>query len=559
MDWGMRARARSQMHWDKYWSELETGQDFDILSEPICDTHWDPNSDPDLADFCGNSTLSQNTTTADGSNHLQLGADAVMQTESSDDQKAGTTPGLPPGDADPGYFFTQVLDHYTDPSPKGAAAENTTTFRQRYRINAQFYKPGGPLILFYGSSIPRFQDEPKPRPNNTSSDPVNDRRLKDDFIGMNARLGGARGRGVGGRAGIWGTASATQSNPRSTIDNRTNSTSTSSSSTGSSSNSNPSKDSSKTTSFNGEGRETEGLPLDLLKYLTVDQSIEDIVNFMDNFPATHPSFFDDSKKDPPRWILTGCSYGGNLAAWTRQRYPSKVFAAFASSAPLRSTLDFFEYSTSQTDVFGDKCASQLAHARDFLDGALLMTDDFMHQIDILDSRKSTDVKGEGEVTSDERDPISAGFTNTTTGPPYQWTREARRAAKLRVLSWFSPDFAKEYAMDGEEIHAAGWIWWTVASAVQYNAVVVPPTVKPTKTVVDVLCDTMALGYKDQILQNVDQKDAAQSQTQGAFETGDNPSIKDGDPLQAERGSSAFRYGTQLCPEPGRAGLAMADV
>ncbi|KAF9937575.1 hypothetical protein BGZ67_001086 [Mortierella alpina] len=487
MDWGMRARARNQVHWDKYWSELETGQEFDILS--------DLDLDPDLPG-CGrnSSTPSQNTTTADGNSHLQLGADTGMQADSSNEQKAGTTttPRLPPGDADPGYFFTQILDHYADPSPAGveaAAAENTTTFRQRYRINSQFYKP------------------------------VKDGRPKDDFTGMNARLGAARGRGVGGRAGVWGTASTTQSYSKSSAENQTNGA-----------------NGSTTTPFNGGGGEAEGLPLDLLKYLTVDQSIEDIMYFMDNFPETHPSFFDDNKDSPPRWILTGCSYGGNLAAWTRQRHPAKVFAAFASSAPLRSTLDFFEYSTSQTDVFGEKCASQLALARDFLDGALLMTDDFMHQMDILDCRKEKDVKSEGDSTPDEHDPLSCRFTNATTGPPpRQWTREARRAAKLRVLSWFSPDFANEYAVDGEEVHAAGWIWWTVASAVQYNAVVVPPTVKPTKTVVDVLCDTMALGYKDQVLQNVGQENAGQAQEEEALDAGNNSSTQEeGDPLQAVR-------------------------
>ncbi|KAF9574315.1 Thymus-specific serine protease [Mortierella alpina] len=558
MDWGMRARARNQVHWDKYWSELETGQEFDILS--------DLDLDPDLSDLSRNSTLSQNTTTtANGSSHLQLGADLVTQPESSNDPEpgaTGTTPGLPPGDKDPGYFFTQVLDHYPDPPPAGAPApaENTTTtFRQRYRINSQFYKPGGPLILwlpgesplhslflgrglsyelanatsglllalehrFYGSSIPRFQDAPKPRSNTTSSQPVKDKRPKDDFNGMNARLGGARGRGVGGRAGVWGTASATHSYSGSSAENKTNSAN----------GSNPSP-------VNGDGGEAEaeaeeGLPLDLLKYLTVDQSIEDIVNFMDNFPANHPSFFDGCKDHPPRWILTGCSYGGNLAAWTRQRHPSKVFAAFASSAPLRSTLDFFEYSTSQTDVFGEVCASQLAHARDFLDEALLMTDDFMYQMDLLDRRKAKDGKGKGEETLDEYDSVSPSFTSTTAESPHEWTREARRAAKLRVLSWFSPDFANEYAVDGEEIHAAGWIWWTVASAVQYNAVVVPPTVKPTKTVVDVLCDTMALGYKDIVLQKDKQEKTAHQHSQEGFETGGNgnSSTEEDDPLQAVR-------------------------
>lgn len=271
-----------------------------------------------------------------------------------------------------------------------------------------------------------------------------------------------------------------------------------------------------------DDEEKEGLPLDLLKYLNVDQSIEDIAYFIDLFPTLQPKLFPPGECDRVtttsnlRWILAGCSYGGNLAAWTRQRYTTKVFAAFASSAPVRSALDFFEYSTSQTDILGDKCSTQLGLARDFLDGALQMTDGFMQQMDAFD----LEIKQQGAPSPAESTAMpltmqehaqlaaetstfddSSASTATTTAPISgvgDDDKARRQAAKLRVLSWFSPDFAREYAAEGEEIHAAGWIWWTVASAVQYNAVVSPITVQPAKTAVDILCDAMNLAKVDEL-------------------------------------------------------------
>jgi hypothetical protein len=39
----------------------------------------------------------------------------------------------------------------------------------------------------------------------------------------------------------------------------------------------------------------------------------------------------------------GGSYPGNLAAWVRAKYPSKFYAAVASSAPIHAVLDFYQY------------------------------------------------------------------------------------------------------------------------------------------------------------------------------------------------------------------------
>ncbi|KAF9299415.1 hypothetical protein BGZ74_008926 [Mortierella antarctica] len=258
----------------------------------------------------------------------------------------------------------------------------------------------------------------------------------------------------------------------------------------------------------------DGLPLDLLKYLTVDQSIEDIAYFMDSFPKLQPAYFaqptpeaqtspinapnPNPRTNTTRWILAGCSYGGNLAAWTRQRYPNKVFAAFASSAPVRSALDFFEYTTSQTDILGKQCSSDLSLARDFLDSALQMTDEFMGHMALDAQGNDLGANGTEAFNDSPIQPMDGAIDNSTLPLSNKENdQQTRQAAKLKVLSWFSPDFARDYAHDGEEAHAAGWVWWTVASAVQYNTVVNPQSSAigmGPRTTVDILCDTMTLAH-----------------------------------------------------------------
>ncbi|KAG0066590.1 hypothetical protein BGZ90_001343 [Linnemannia elongata] len=518
MDWGMRARARTQRHWDKYWHQVETGQEsgFDSLYE--------------TGNFGTGTGTNAGTSTSINREFYKPGGPIILWL---------------PGESPLHSLFLR----------RGLAYElaNATT---------------GLLVAlehrFYGNSIPRFQDSPAAHkdgslifdtsrekqelsPLSTPSDRMSDSEYPLRHMTASTPPTEDEEEEVGREGGVWMAARSLESStspssgptkfnhqigvdkasrtrisgrkhrnlngdkqqhdppppppPFNQTDNAHNGNSTNNDST------------------SEEGK--EGLPLDLLKYLNVDQSIEDIARFMDLFPTLQPKLFPMGEGDPvatsaplpkPRWILAGCSYGGNLAAWTRQRYPSKVFAAFASSAPVRSALDFFEYSTSQIDILGDKCSKQLGLARDFLDGALQMTDGFMHQMAAVDleikQQTSAGIVGPADSTRQEQggmvatmgdfDDFSPSAVTATDPMPVVGDNDKarRQAAKLRVLSWFSPDFAREYAAEGEEFHAAGWVWWTVASAVQYNAVVTPITVQPARTAVDILCDAMDVAKDD---------------------------------------------------------------
>ncbi|CAH1768207.1 8280_t:CDS:1, partial [Entrophospora sp. SA101] len=105
-------------------------------------------------------------------------------------------------------------------------------------------------------------------------------------------------------------------------------------------------------------------------YLTIDQSLNDFVNFIKNPPA-ELAITDNAKA---KWVFVGGSYAGNLAVWMRKLYPDVVFASYASSAPLLAKLDFFEYDQSIAKALS-KCSQQVADVFKLIDPILLSGND----------------------------------------------------------------------------------------------------------------------------------------------------------------------------------------
>ncbi|CAG8445849.1 12593_t:CDS:2 [Ambispora gerdemannii] len=79
-----------------------------------------------------------------------------------------------------------------------------------------------------------------------------------------------------------------------------------------------------------------------LKFLNTDQALRDLANFVSNAPSSSLSPLNTISKNS-KWISVGGSYAGNLAAWFRSKYPKLIFAAYASSAPVKAELNFFKY------------------------------------------------------------------------------------------------------------------------------------------------------------------------------------------------------------------------
>ncbi|KAJ2385606.1 hypothetical protein H4S02_004246 [Coemansia sp. RSA 2611] len=100
-------------------------------------------------------------------------------------------------------------------------------------------------------------------------------------------------------------------------------------------------------------------------YLTVENALEDMANFIRNAQVFVKSVIGVTVSPNSKWVATGGSYSANLAAWMRLKYPELIHAAYASSAPVRAEVDFYQYD----QVVGQAlpCAQNIANAVSTLD------------------------------------------------------------------------------------------------------------------------------------------------------------------------------------------------
>jgi len=73
-----------------------------------------------------------------------------------------------------------------------------------------------------------------------------------------------------------------------------------------------------------------------LQYLTSQQALADYVEFIRWFKRQEG--IPDAKV-----VVFGGSYGGNLAAWIKEKYPNDINVAVSSSGPVNATFDMFQY------------------------------------------------------------------------------------------------------------------------------------------------------------------------------------------------------------------------
>uniref|UniRef100_A0AC35FNE2 Uncharacterized protein n=1 Tax=Panagrolaimus sp. PS1159 TaxID=55785 RepID=A0AC35FNE2_9BILA len=96
--------------------------------------------------------------------------------------------------------------------------------------------------------------------------------------------------------------------------------------------------------------------LENLKYISSEQALADIANFIEAINEIRPN---------SKWITFGGSYPGSLSAWFREKYPQHSVGAVASSAPMLPKVDFFEYKQVVEKViyeFNPKCGENLKAA-----------------------------------------------------------------------------------------------------------------------------------------------------------------------------------------------------
>lgn len=87
--------------------------------------------------------------------------------------------------------------------------------------------------------------------------------------------------------------------------------------------------------YYGKSHPTTRTTTEELKYLSSEQALSDLSNFIVSMNEAHNL--------TGRWISFGGSYPGSLAAWLREKYPHLVHGSISSSGPLLAKVDFQEY------------------------------------------------------------------------------------------------------------------------------------------------------------------------------------------------------------------------
>lgn len=90
--------------------------------------------------------------------------------------------------------------------------------------------------------------------------------------------------------------------------------------------------------FYGDSQPFTELTSENLKYLSIDQALEDYVTFI-KFIDAHPM----RNKNPLRLVIVGGSYTGAISSWFRLKHPEYAIASWASSAPVNIKNEFQEY------------------------------------------------------------------------------------------------------------------------------------------------------------------------------------------------------------------------
>ncbi len=83
----------------------------------------------------------------------------------------------------------------------------------------------------------------------------------------------------------------------------------------------------------------QSMKIENLRYLSVEQSLEDMAYFMSWFKDNYTYKILESQP----WITIGGSYPGALSAWFRNKYPHMTVGAWSSSGVVNAILDFSDF------------------------------------------------------------------------------------------------------------------------------------------------------------------------------------------------------------------------
>ncbi|KAH8094922.1 peptidase S28 [Cristinia sonorae] len=202
---------------------------------------------------------------------------------------------LPP--LDTVYTFNQLVDHTNTRSG---------TFKQRYWHTWEYYKPGGPIIIFM--------------PGESNADGYYSFLTNQMIPGMIAQQ---------------------EHGATIVLEHR----------------------------FFGLSNPKPDLTVASLKLHTIQQAIDDLEYFTKNVKLAMPGG-DKVKPGQAPWILIGGSYSGALVSWTMVNKPGLFAAGYASSAVVQAISDFWRFWEPVRENMPKNCSADVQAATAFIDQVL---------------------------------------------------------------------------------------------------------------------------------------------------------------------------------------------
>ncbi|KAJ5732680.1 Peptidase S28 [Penicillium malachiteum] len=117
----------------------------------------------------------------------------------------------------------------------------------------------------------------------------------------------------------------------------------------------------------GESSPYDVLTTENLQYLTLENSVKDLVYFAENVDLEFDTDSSSNAQNAP-WVLSGGSYSGALTAWTESVSPGTFWAYHASSAPVEAVYDYWQYFKPIQEGMAKNCSADVSRVVDYVDG-----------------------------------------------------------------------------------------------------------------------------------------------------------------------------------------------
>ncbi|TLD10195.1 hypothetical protein PgNI_05425 [Pyricularia grisea] len=118
----------------------------------------------------------------------------------------------------------------------------------------------------------------------------------------------------------------------------------------------------------GESTPYKELTSENLQYLTLNNSIHDMIYFVNNFKAPFDDAEGATSPDRVPWIYTGGSYSGALAGWIASKAPGTFWAIHGSSGVVEAVRDMWTMFTPVQEAMPRNCSRDVSAAIDYMDG-----------------------------------------------------------------------------------------------------------------------------------------------------------------------------------------------